>query len=252
MILEPAKMLNAFGIIIEVENWEEYARWFFKMPPKDDFIKLRNGIKHRIRKHDDADRWVVNEVWIHKPYTPAGFEIKENDTVIDIGGHIGAFSMFAAMHAKKGKVLSFEPFPESYELLKENITLNRFTNIKMINLGVSSGRGTRRIYINKEGSCCNSMYVKKEKFVDIGCITLQDIFNDYNVERCNFLKIDCEGGEYDIIFSTPDDVFRKIDKIALEYHDKFIEKYNVGMLQEFLEKKGFRVTVKKPMLYAKR
>jgi len=250
MILQPDKMINAFRIIMGVENWDEYARWYLKMPQKDDFIKLRNGIKQKIRKDDEMDRWVINEIWIHEIYSPSGFEIKESDTVIDIGGHIGTFSMFAAMHAKNGKIFTFEPFPENYGVLKENIALNKFTNVEMINLGVSSEKCIRRIYINEKGSCCNSMYVENENFIDVKCITLEDIFNDYKIEKCNFLKIDCEGEEYEIIFATPDEIFEKIDKISLEYHDEFVKKYNVGMLKEFLEKKGYRITVKQPMLYA--
>ncbi len=250
MILKLNKILNAFRIIAGVENWGEYARWYFKMPPKDDVIRLRNGIKNKIRNKDDMDRWVVNEIWIHKLYTPPGFEIKKDDTVIDIGGHIGTFSMFAASRAKNGKIFSFEPFPESYEILKENIALNKITNVETMNVGIAKEKGIQRIYIDEKGSCCNSMYVKKEKSIDIPCITLQDIFNNYKIERCDFLKIDCEGGEYDIILTTPDEIFKRIEKISLEYHDQLVEKYNVGMLKEFLEKKGFKITVKKPMLYA--
>ena len=56
--------------------------------------------------------------------------------------------------------------------------------------------------------------------------------------------------EYEIILTTHDRIFERIGKISLEYHDQFVEKYKVGILQEFLEKKGFVVSVKKPMLYA--
>ena len=47
---------------------------------------------------------------------------------------------------------------------------------------------------------------------------MKKIFDDNNIEECNFLKLDCEGAEYNIIDSLPNDYFTKIKKMIIEYH----------------------------------
>ncbi len=52
------------------------------------------------------------------------------------------------------------------------------------------------------------------------------IFSENKIERCHFLKIDCEGAEHEIIATTSHAVFQRIDRIVLEYHLPPI--FNVG------------------------
>jgi len=242
-------IVNSIKIINTIENWQDYFRWLVFLPPKDDFIKLRNGIKYKVRKHD-SDKWVVDELWVHGIYNSRGFEIGKNDTVIDIGAHIGVFSVFAGSQAKE--VIAFEPFHESYELLKENLELNNIANVKTVNLGVSEKREKCRIYLEENNSCCNSICKKSDKFTEIRCITLEDVFRDYKIKHCNYLKMDCEGSEYGILLNTPDKILKRIDRIVLEYHDGFVEGYSHEDLQGFFEKKGFDVILKPPMMYISR
>lgn len=243
--------LNAFGIIRGIENWQEYLFSFLGMPPKDDFIKLRNGISYKIRKNS-TDKWMIEEIWIRKDYTPPGFEIPDNATVVDVGAHIGSFALFAASYAKSGRVLSFEPFRGSHELLVHNIRLNGFKNIKAVNLGLSDRKEKIKLYLPEDDSCRNTVFIEHPDFAEISCITLKDLFRDYGIKHCDFLKLDCEGAEYAVLLSTPDEIFQKIDRISLEHHDHLVKKHNHRELQDFLEGKGFAVTVEGPMLYAKK
>ena len=56
-------------------------------------INLDNGLKFKFRGRT-SDRTVIKEVWAREIYSKYGFDIKENDTVIDLGGHIGIFTVF--------------------------------------------------------------------------------------------------------------------------------------------------------------
>src|SRR5439155_22097922 len=60
--------------------------------------------------------------------------------------------------------------------------------------------------------------------------------------HCDFLKIDCEGAEYDIMFHATADTLRRIRHISMEYHDG-VTSHSHGELRAFLEKHGFRVQV---------
>jgi len=244
-------IVTAARTIATTENWQEYLYPFIGIKPKDDFIRFRNGLSYKIRKND-GDKWVVLEVVVRNAYCPEGFGIGRGDTVIDVGGHIGAFSVLAASRAVRGRVFSFEPYPESYGFLRFNVRLNKLKNVRPVNLGVSGRKETRRLYVCKNGTCTNSAFLKQKNSVEIRCITMADIFRKYKIRRCNFLKMDCEGSEYDILFNMPDNVLRKIDKISMEYHDGMVKGCCHDDLKAFLESKGFRVAVTPPMIYATR
>ena len=75
-------------------------------------------------------------------------------------------------------------------------------------------------------------------------ITPLDIFDENGLERCNLLKIDCEGAEYDIFYNTPAEYFDRIDRIRMEYHNRTIPEYNIKDLTRFLKKMRFEMVHK--------
>ena len=62
------------------------------------------------------------------------------------------------------------------------------------------------------------MFSKSSKSITVDSISLQQIFDNNNIENCNFLKLDCEGTEYEILENLPTSYFDKIKKIVIEYH----------------------------------
>jgi hypothetical protein len=63
------------------------------------------------------------------------------------------------------------------------------------------------------------------------------------ISHCDLLKVDCEGGEYDIFFHTPADTLRRIQRISMEYHDDCTP-HSHGELADFLTQHGFTVTLR--------
>ena len=105
-----------------------------------------------------------------------------------------------------------------------------------------------KIYLCEKNSGGHSL--NKKKFRDlhevirgseiVECITLKNIFDSYKIRRCDFLKLDCEGEEARILHALPSVYFKRIDKIALEFHRPVVDEIK---LARFLSKQGFRVTV---------
>ena len=89
-----------------------------------------------------------------------------------------------------------------------------------------------------------------KKFVESKAMPLSEIFEKNGIKRVNLMKMDIEGSEYPVFYNSPDSVFKKIDKIYMEYHDEDTDKRNHQTLSKFLEKKGFDVNIKGPILYA--
>lgn len=79
---------------------------------------------------------------------------------------------------------------------------------------------------------------KNGKYLEIKCISFKDIFDENKIERCDILKMDCEGAEFEIFYNTPGEYFKKIKEIRMEYHN-IDENNNIKRLTEFLEGNGF-------------
>ena len=156
---------------------------------------------------------ILNDIWINRTYCPNdNFKIKDNYTVIDIGAHIGLFSIFAYKSAKNVRMFSYEPMKKSFEVLKKSIKLNK-ADVKAFNLGILGESCKRKLHMNSFG--INPILGIP---TEINCITLEDIFKRNKIERCHFLKIDTDGSEYEILLNTPRKYFKKIDLIAIECH----------------------------------
>lgn len=73
--------------------------------------------------------------------------------------------------------------------------------------------------------------------------TLESIIKSNHIQKVGFLKIDCEGAEGLIIKSIPLPLYKKIDKIAIEFHDK-ISLLNHEQIASILQKVGYLVKIK--------
>jgi FkbM family methyltransferase len=226
------------------ENWPTVL-WSRSHLIRDPFIaRLRNGMQFRIRPNR-GDNYILREVFVDKVYQRCLDHLTaEASVVIDIGANIGAFSVLAATQNHALTVYSYEPFAENFRLLQENIRLNGVDGqIKAFQCAVGAQRQTKTVFLTVAGGA-SSMYERHGQKVDLEVVALKDILADNHLERCDLLKVDCEGSEYEVLYSTPDDVFARIDAIGMEFHEQF----GTGKgeeLRTFLEGRGFRVDLEK-------
>lgn len=171
-------------------------------------LNLQNNLKLKLR-NSTVDEHIIQEIYFLKSYTPPDFFINESDKVIDIGAHAGYFSVFAASFAKKGTVYSYEPFPENFQLLRDNIHLNNLTNVEAFNLGIATKKVKRNLFISETNTGGHSLFCKTNNFIPCNFISLKEVFDSNNIERCNFLKIDTEGAELEILSNLPKGYFKK-------------------------------------------
>jgi FkbM family methyltransferase len=195
-----------------------------------------------------VDLYMITTCVKDKQYNPPTFEIHPNDTVIDIGGHIGSFSLYAAYKASTGRVFVYEPAPENFAYLQKNIQLNHASHITAEKSAVAAEKGTRTFFSNNLNSAESSMHTTSNhgQQITVPSITLTDIFEEHNISTCNFLKLDCEGAEYEILFTTPRSYLRRINKIAMECHNPSYfnisdPRYTQETMQTFLRNNGFIV-----------
>ena len=214
-LLEKARIL--IKAIKAIKNWHLYVALYLNLIKNEHVIlETRNGIKVKLRVNS-TDLMAFTHVWLLHEYSKPGFEIRRNDTVIDIGAHIGLFALFSSQFCKNGKIYCFEPVKENFDLLESNLNLNNIRNVVATNAAISTSTGVVTIYLN-EDEAGHSMHVAGSKQIQAKSFSLQDVFDSNKLERCDFLKIDCEGEEYKIIDSLSTSYFDKIDKMCIEYH----------------------------------
>ena len=199
------------------KNWYIYPKIYFGLTDNEfPILETKSDLKIKIRKNS-TDLIALTHVWLIGEYQRKKFEIKNNDVIIDVGGHIGLFSLYASQFCKTGSIFTFEPMPENFQLLSENIKSNHLDNIHIFNLAVSNSNSFVKLFLN-EDDAGHSMFSESLKSVNVDSTSLKQIFDDNNIECCDFLKLDCEGAEYEIIKNLPSEYFRKIKKIVIEYH----------------------------------
>lgn len=195
----------------------------------------------QIQIRSDADESVFGEIFLDKDYGRLDETIKAaKNAIIDIGAHIGLFSIYASTINSLTPIYAYEPEEENYKTLKENIEQNKIKNIHPKNLAISAKEGQIDLYIN-EDSHNHSIIKTDEKHPKrkVQSTTLQRITE--KLQTIDLVKMDCEGAEFEIIASTPKEIFKKIKTIYIEYHE-YKEDLEAKNLRATLEKIGYKVT----------
>lgn len=163
-------------------------------------------------------------------YNFDSIDFKDGDVVIDIGGNIGTVSIYLAKKYPFLKIYAFEPVKQNYENFLKNIELNNINKdiIKVFNLAITKDRrdviltspfynsGASNIYNNFRGSG----NIISNNDISIKSITFDDIFSNNNISKCKLLKIDCEGAEYEILYSANVENLKNCEYMRAEFHGK--------------------------------
>ena len=186
---------------------------------------------------------MLRNVLTAREYHPPGYEIGPDDVVIDVGANIGAFAVTAARAAPNGRVYAVEPEPDNFALLCGNVRRNGCRNVTPVRAAVADEAGEVALSISAGNAAGHSVQRRHGgRDVVVPAVTLGGLLDEYRIDRCDFLKLDCEGAEYGILYGLPPAYFPRIRRLALEYHASPDEKRGKGdELVAFLRGVGFRV-----------
>ena len=156
--------------------------------------------------------------------------IKKGMTVVDIGAHIGYYTLIAAnLVGKKGKVYAFEPEQKNYSLLKKNIKINEYRNIVPVKKAVSSKTGTAKLFLQTSALHTLICPQNNKQSIEIETVTLDNFIGE---NKINFIKIDAEGAEYMI--------FQGMRKILENNEDLIIlTEFYPALLKRYVEPKRY-------------
>lgn len=183
------------------------------------------------------DVWVIKESVVDGDYLPTGFAVQPDWQVLDIGASLGDFAVLAAKMAKNGTVHAYEPLGRAYHLLEKNRDLNHSRNLTLYAEAVAAQSG-RCAIVGDSRVAVSTRFASAEKGVPV--VSLKTALERLPGGRCDLLKIDCEGGEYDILLGSAETTLQKIDRITLEYHDGFTDYTHLDLIRR-LQSLGFTV-----------
>jgi FkbM family methyltransferase len=180
------------------------------------------------------------------------FRPKEGDIVIDVGAHIGKYTILASkMVGSTGKVIAIEAHPANYDILNKNIVLNKLSNVITLNYAVHSKEGMVKLYepLQEEGfTIYNTIMsdreaVNHQKYIEVKANTLNSLMLANGISQVNWIKVDVEGAEFEVLKGSTNLLSSSKDiSILLEIHNVGdIQKTFYEPIMKLLKSNNFRI-----------
>ncbi len=210
-------------------------------------LPLNNSSNTKITVSKDPSHYQVYiEIYVKDVYQKK--EIKKGMNVIDVGAHIGAYTMLAAEKVgEEGKVIAIEPEPKNYQLLIKNIKLNNFKNVIPVKIALADHEGFKKLYLHPFISADHSLALRKNEgfkenlYIKIPVKTLDNLVAELNLNKVDIIKIDAEGSELPILRGAERTLNAnpKVKIFVASYH------YPEEMkeVSQFLNERGFKTEI---------
>lgn len=170
---------------------------------------------------------LVYEIMVTDQYAAKKF-LQPDSIAIDAGANIGVFSIFASLLSPKGRIFAFEPVKNTYNLLKINVS--KFPQVVVFNQGLGDEEKTQEILTSSKNVGMNAMMdselaSKNKRYFDgiekVEITTIDSIVKKENIPRVDFIKIDTEGYEAQILEGARGTIQKWKPTIAMSaYHNK--------------------------------
>jgi FkbM family methyltransferase len=189
--------------------------------------------------------WIVAEILVGEVYNRF-FKLASNSIVLDIGANAGAFTVNIAKKVKKGLVIAIEPHPVSFKFLTQNIKINELQNVIPLNIALGSKMGKTRLYLTGKAHTASTM-LPTNRWLEVQGEILDNLVRRLKLKRVDFIKIDAEGAELEILKGGEE--ILKSDGLKLSMEASHIPS-EARDITEFLKARGFTVWSLDDYLYA--
>lgn len=210
-----AKMIDPSSLLTKLSNWV--------LRCKGNLVKINFEVDEKQFKAfvpDDQLFGAVKDVLLNRVYEYLpDFELTNfnDEVIIDAGAHVGLFSLIASIFAEK--VISIEPHPMNFGLLKINKMINDVENIILLKKALWYKKAMLNLY---EGDHTGSHSVTQRKdqvkSYSVHAVTLEEVIN--KLGEVGLLKMDIEGGEFEVFKHVEKDLLDGIKCMSVEIHTK--------------------------------
>lgn len=228
-------------------------------------IQLPNGLTFfgtEATQRVSAD-FLSREIFWKKFYDRPQFRGQDGFNVVDIGANMGLFALWMSPQIGSGRIVCVEP-SSAVNTLRENVRRNDLTNVHTICSAVGAAGSTLELleYPEFNGVNHNAEFTpapwgmffirllhRRKTLPPVRTShptrDLASILDEASFDHVDLLKIDCEGGEYDILDAASDEVLARVDRLCMEFHELH-HSHDHRLLVTRLQRCGFDVSVERP------
>ena len=222
----------------EIEDFimpSEYKR--IKESPRYTFTRVQ-FLGHELGIVDNASFLeMIKELFAEEIYD---FEAKtELPYIIDCGANVGLSVIYFKRLYPKSQIVAIEADPNIYKILKQNVDLYNLTDVQCINSAVWTNSET--VNFAAEGSWGG--YLSSEinsNNIEVKALDLRKLIN----RKIDFLKIDIEGAETEVLIHTQDLIVKYVENLFFEWHSLTQEPQQLGKILDYFSNNGFRYHIK--------
>ena len=165
----------------------------FKLGPK---FKLRDGL---------SGAYIFREIFLRGDYDLP--ELATAKTIVDIGANVGLFAYYATLNNKSCVIHAFEADPATHDVLSSNMAQVPDRQIVVNNCAVSNEDGTMEFFsseVSGWSSRYQSLGAANASAVTVPSIKLSSYLTEHDIRKIDVMKIDIEGGEFDVLLGDHD------------------------------------------------
>lgn len=239
-------MRRSLNMIRNIDNWTDYLRfkWFGNRSDGFSFdVRELGGVLVPERLLHTFKECFFDESYFK------GIEkvLEDNEirTVVDVGANAGFFSMSALKRFPDAVVYACEPLPVNFEALKQyRLALDMESRWFPLNIALGDKSGNIQLHYDKSDSFSTSASINaragEPDLIEVPQLSLRRMMEQEGIEQIDFLKLDCEGAEYGILYEFPPDELEKIRIIAAETHPGTARGHSLDALEIYLEMRGMK------------
>ena len=195
-------------------NFKDFLYSSSKLLRVDNYLLLDIHVpNHDYRIHCPLNKEDFIVMTKHEEQIMGLFRPSEGDTVVDIGAHMGRYTIPCSKSAgMSGKVVAIEAHPYNFRILQHNLRLNKIKNVSLLNCAVYSNRARLKLYLPDEDlgytmhhSLMTNYLASKysneieRKYIEVEADTLDNLLKARGINEVNWIKIDVEGAELEVL-----------------------------------------------------
>jgi len=183
-----------------------------------------------INYRNDSDLSVIDEIFVDKMYRSVESTILNTKyPILDIGAHIGLFSIYTNILNPQVQIIALEPEPNNFALMIENFKLNHVKNVVTKCLAVipnecEKSLSSTTLYLNQNSHNHSTIEQLNHSTITVPATTLENLIAKNKLKKIGLLKMDIEGAEFDIIKTLKPENIKTILNLVVEYHEDEINK----------------------------
>lgn len=183
-------------------------------------------------RNNFSDPYVLYEAFVSHDYDQ-GLPSEPPGTVFDVGANVGYVALYLKVRFPNARIYCFEPDPDTFVQLKKNIS--QFPDMMCYQYALGAERGERIFYRSPAFHMRNSLYSRDEtdEKIEVKMMTFLDAMNQTGVSHVDLLKIDIEGGEYEVLKAMPD--LGVVTSVVGELHPFVLSQQQYSVVREKLE-----------------